>query len=102
VSVKVGEEQCMSKSTTELVDWLYECARYLEFLPEDAPEISGLLNQHSAKNARIIAFRLSNLERVLKMVLNSDMAMREEDEGGSSEILKACRDALGRKQCNDS
>jgi hypothetical protein len=79
VSVKVGEEQCMSKSTTELVDWLYECARYLEFLPEDA---------------RIVAFRLSNLERVLKMVLNSDMAMREEDEGDSSEILKACRDAL--------
>lgn len=41
---------------------------------------------------------ITNLRAVLESVLQSDMAMREEDEGNLSEILNAVRVALGKAE----
>jgi hypothetical protein len=42
--------------------------------------------------------RIEQMKAVLRDILNSDMAMREEDEGHVSEELEAVRIVLGEKK----
>lgn len=48
------------------------------------------------REAQCMEGRISALESVCEDVLNSDMAMREEDEGRVSDVLNSVRAALGK------
>lgn len=58
---------------------------------------SGVIGTYREANAHLIA-AAPDLYRALELILNSDMAMREEDEGEISTVLSIARAAIARAE----